>query len=81
MDMKEIPISKFKATCLATVAEVQRTKTPVRLTRFGKPVVDVVPAKTAKKRPLFGCAKGLMEIHGDIVNTRDIFAPFDPREK
>ena len=36
--MKEIAVSKFKATCLAVIAEVQRTRKPVRVTRFGKPV-------------------------------------------
>jgi prevent-host-death family protein len=79
--MREIPVSKFKATCLATVAEVQRTKRPVRLTRFGKPVADIVPAKEVKKRPLLGAARGMMEIRGDIVNTRDLWAHWDVREK
>ena len=46
--MKEIAISKFKATCTAVLEEVQRTGKPVRVTRFGKPVAEVVPAEPEK---------------------------------
>ena len=38
-----MPISKFKATCLATLERVRRTGRPLRVTRFGKPVADIVP--------------------------------------
>jgi len=40
--MKEIAISKFKATCLAVLEDVRRTRQPIRVTRFGKPVADVI---------------------------------------
>ena len=78
--MREIPISKFKATCLATLAEVGRTKVPVRVTRFGKPVADIMPPNEVRKKPLLGCARGEMEILGDIVNTSDLWEPWDVRE-
>src|SRR5690348_12524901 len=55
LDMREIPISKFKATCLATLAEVRRSRVPVRVTRFGKPVADIVPTSEPAKRSLLGC--------------------------
>src|ERR1700720_3421386 len=50
--MKEMPISKFKATCLAVLEQVRKTKRPVRITRFGKPVAEVVPpsAEPRQKR-------------------------------
>jgi hypothetical protein len=35
--MREIPISRFRPTCLAVLAEIERTRVPVRVTRFGKP--------------------------------------------
>ena len=36
--MEEIAISKFKATCLAVVERVRKTRKPIRITKFGKPV-------------------------------------------
>ena len=42
--MEKMAISKFKATCLATLEGVRRTGRPLRVTRFGKPVADIVPA-------------------------------------
>src|SRR5436309_12337738 len=44
--METMAISKFKATCLATLERVRRTGRPLRVTRFGKPVADVVPPAT-----------------------------------
>ena len=68
--MKEMPISKFKATCLAVLEQVRKTKRPVRITRFGKPVAEVVPpsAEPREKRAL-GFMAGKMEVRGDIVHA------------
>jgi antitoxin (DNA-binding transcriptional repressor) of toxin-antitoxin stability system len=79
--MREIPISKFKATCLATLAEVRRTRVPVRVTRFGKPVADIMPPKETPKKPLLGCARGEMEILGDIVGPLGAFDSLDLRRR
>jgi prevent-host-death family protein len=66
--MKEIPISKFKATCLAVLEDVRRTRRPVRVTRFGKPVAEVVPLKREpKKKSWMGYMEGTGETVGDIV--------------
>ena len=46
--MEQVPISEFKAKCLAIVKEVQRTGKPVQITRFGKPVADLVPPMVAR---------------------------------
>ena len=40
--MKEIAISEFKAKCLGILEEVRKTRKPIRVTRFGKPVAEVV---------------------------------------
>ena len=42
--MREIPISELRAKCLALLNQVQKTKQPIRVTRFGKPIAEVVPA-------------------------------------
>jgi len=70
--MQDIAISKFKATCLAVVEDVRRTGTPVRITRFGRPVAEVVPARPARKSWL-GYMKGSLEITGDIVGPVGAF--------
>lgn len=66
--MKEIAISEFKAKCLGILEEVRKTRKPVRITRFGQPVADVMPP-TAKARPKswLGAMEGSAEIVGDIV--------------
>jgi prevent-host-death family protein len=66
--MQEIAISKFKATCLAVLEQVRRTGQPVRVTRFGKPVAEIVPPTPPKpQKSWLGSMAGTMEITGDIV--------------
>jgi antitoxin (DNA-binding transcriptional repressor) of toxin-antitoxin stability system len=63
-----MPISKFKATCLAALARVRKTGRPLRVTRFGKPVADIHPSAPTKRRPdWLGGMKGTLEIKGDIT--------------
>jgi prevent-host-death family protein len=66
--MKEVAISEFKAKCLAILDEVQKTKKPVRVTRFGKPVAEVIPPAHSSARDWMGSMKDEMEILGDIVS-------------
>lgn len=67
--MKEIAASEFKANCLAIIARVNKTRKPVRITRYGKPVAEIVPA-APKERPFkrVGLMAGTGEILGDIVS-------------
>jgi prevent-host-death family protein len=67
--MKEVAISVFKAKCLGMIEEVRKTRKPIRVTRFGKPVAEVVPPTPAKLegRRRLGCMIGTGEILGDIV--------------
>lgn len=67
--MEEIPISEFKAKCLALLEQVNKTKEPLRITRHGKPVADVVPAVPIVERAaLFGSMRNSIKILGDIVS-------------
>ena len=68
-----MPISKFKATCLAVIEDVRRTGKPVRITRFGKPVAEVVPSRPPKRASRLGCMAGSLEILGDIVGPIGAF--------
>src|SRR6266404_5716433 len=49
LDMEEIAISKFKATCLAVLERVRKTGRPVLVTRFGEPVAELVPPHAPMK--------------------------------
>jgi antitoxin (DNA-binding transcriptional repressor) of toxin-antitoxin stability system len=66
--METMAISKFKATCLATLERVRRTGRPLRVTRFGKPVADIVPPSPERPpREWLGSLRGTLEIRGDIL--------------
>lgn len=65
--MKVMKASEFKATCLKVMDEVQKTGEPVLITKNGKPVSKLVPAR-ARPRSLFGVMKGRVEVKGDIVS-------------
>lgn len=67
--MESIAISKFKATCLAVLARVKRTGKPVVVTRFGEPIVEIVPPSPAGRRGAWlGAFRSSGRIVGDIVS-------------
>ncbi len=66
--MKEVAISVFKAKCLGILEEVRKTRKPIRVTRFGKPVAEVVPPSPATQSGRrLGSGAGTAKILGDIV--------------
>ncbi len=68
--MKEIAISVFKAKCLGILEEVRKTRKPIRVTRFGKPVAEVVPPSPGKPTGRrLGSMAGTGRIVGDIVGS------------
>ena len=68
MRTDSMPISKFKATCLAELERVRRTGKPLRITRFGKPVADIVPpAPEPPARDWLGDLRGTAKIVGDVT--------------
>jgi prevent-host-death family protein len=67
--MKEVTISEFRTKCFSLLNQVQKTGKPLRVTRFGKPIAEIVPASPLKKTGnWFGSMKGTMEILGDIIS-------------
>jgi prevent-host-death family protein len=70
LDMEEIAATEFKASCLAVLQRVRKTRQPIRITRFGKPVAEIVPPSVA---PAQGAWIGSMA--GTAVETGDIVAP------
>ena len=69
MNVKEIPISEFRTQFLAILRGVQKAKKPVRITRYGNPLVEIVPvARSPRPASWMGSMKGTVETLGDIVS-------------
>lgn len=68
MVVKEVAISEFKAKCLSLLDQVQKTKQPIRITRFGKPVAEVVPTSPDSVPDWMGSMKDRIEIVADVVS-------------
>ncbi len=79
--MQEIAISKFKATCLAVLEEVRRSGSPVRVTRFGKPVAEIVPPRAERNVRRLGTMRDSFEVLGDIVGPIGAFEAWKPGRK
>jgi len=74
--MEEIAVSKFKATCLSVLQRVHKTRKPILITRFGKPIAEVIPPSLAPRpKNWLGCMAGTGKITGDII------APAAPLEE
>jgi prevent-host-death family protein len=65
--MRTIAAGKFKANCLALMDEVQKKHQPILITKRGKPVAKIVPAKDDVKDDFFGKWKGKLKAKGDII--------------
>ncbi len=66
--MDTMAISTFKATCLAALERVRRTGRPLRVTRFGKPVADIVPPMPdPAPREWLGTLRGTLDIQADVT--------------
>ena len=80
--MKEVAISVFKAKCLGILEEVRKTRKPIRVTRFGKPVAEVVPPSPAEGTGRrLGSMAGTMKIVGDIVGPTGSLNDWDAWRK
>ncbi len=67
--MQEVAISVFKTKCLALLEQVRKTRKPLRVTRFGKPVAEVVPPTPQDERGQWlGSMAGTADIVADIIS-------------
>lgn len=65
--MKTIAAGEFKARCLQVMEHVRTRRTPVLITKRGKPLAKLVPPDE-KPPGIFGRLAGKIEIVGDIVS-------------
>jgi prevent-host-death family protein len=67
--VETVSVSQFKARCLAILAKVQKTGHPILVTRFGKPMAEVIPPPSpARPERWLGSLEGSVQIVGDIVS-------------
>ena len=62
-----VPAGEFKAKCLQLMDDVQKRHVHIRVTKHGKPVVDVIPVEPPDRKEAFGILSGTITVHGDIV--------------
>jgi len=67
---RRMPAGEFKAKCLRILDDVARRRTPLVITKRGKPVAKLVPIDDEPVDP-FGCMAGTIEVRGDIVGFVD----------
>ena len=68
--MEEIGISKFKKTCFVVLEKVRKSGKPILITRFGKPMGEVVPAPARQKtKHWVGSLASTGKINGNIVSA------------
>jgi prevent-host-death family protein len=65
---KEVSVSRFKATCLELLREVQETGESILITKHGTPVAEVHPPRRKRVRSPLGIMKSRGAILGDIVS-------------
>jgi prevent-host-death family protein len=68
--MEEIAASKFRITCLSVIERVRKTRKPIRVTRYGKPVAEIVPLSAPKRRK-----RWLGDMEGTILYMGDVISP------
>lgn len=68
--MVSIGAGEFKTKCLQLLDEVEATREPIVVTKFGKPVAKLVPMPP--KMDLFGALKGTVLYEGDIISPLDV---------
>lgn len=67
--MERVPVSKFKATCLALLERVKRTRESILITRRGEPLAQVVPPPVPEKLTSWlGSFRSTGKIVGDILS-------------
>lgn len=64
---RTIPAGEFKNRCLALMDEVNETGEEIVITKHGKPVSRLVPAKERKPQ-MWGLYKDQIRIVGDIMS-------------
>jgi len=74
MTASTMKATDFKAHCLQVMDEVARTGQPVTITKRGKPVARIVPAREEAK-DIFGALKGSVTVtdpNDDLIDPVEV---------
>lgn len=64
-----VSATEFKAKCLALLSEIEQRGGPITITRRGRPVAVLGPAKKKAWKSPRNMFAGRVQIIGDIVNV------------
>jgi prevent-host-death family protein len=69
MRIERISISDFKATCLAVLERVRKTRVSILVTKRGQPIAQITPPseEALAEGRVFGAMAGTATIVGDLV--------------
>ncbi|HEV3217391.1 MAG TPA: type II toxin-antitoxin system Phd/YefM family antitoxin [Vicinamibacterales bacterium] len=67
--MRTIAAGKFKDICLKTLDDVAKTRTPVVITKRGKPIAKLVPCVIPAPGSQRGLAGSILREGGDAFGT------------
>jgi antitoxin (DNA-binding transcriptional repressor) of toxin-antitoxin stability system len=65
--MEKLPISEFKATCIATLKRIRKTGVPVVVTLRGEPLVTIGAFSTPPAKARLGTLADRTRLKGDLV--------------
>ena len=65
--VNQVTAAEFKAKCLRLMDEVAKNRTPLVITKRGKPIAKLMPIEDERIDP-FGCMAGTVKILGDIIS-------------
>lgn len=69
MSDRVVSATEFKAKCLALLDEIEESGGPITITRRGRPVAVLGPAKKKRWKSPANSWAGKVEFVGDIVNA------------
>lgn len=69
-----VPVSKFKAQCLALVNGVHNGEGEIILTNHNQPIAKIVPIEAVERVPFIGSSKGFFK----LAEGHDLVAPMAP---
>ena len=74
MQNRVVSATEFKAKCLALLDEIEAHGGTITVTKRGRPVATVGPARKKKRwKSPEGILAGKVKIIGDIINTSDLW--------
>lgn len=76
-----VSATDFRANSTKLLDHVATTHQRLVVTKYGKPIAQVIPVDTADDRSAYGYLKGTITIHGNIVTPIDEPSSHDRHEK